>query len=264
MIVIKTKEELKKIYEAGNRLGKLFDYLKPFIKPGISTHKLDKLAEAFIRESGCIPSCLHYEGYPASICASVNDVLVHGIPSPKIILKEGDIVSIDVCNLLDGFQSDACRTFAVGKISEDDEKLISVTEECFYAGLAKAIPGNRIGDISHAIETTAKSYGFSVTEYYGGHGIGREMHEDPMILNYGRAGYGPLIREGMALCIEPMLLKGSKETVRLKDGWGEVSIDKQNTAHYENTVLITSDGPIIATIDSNVLRHLKGGNDVQG
>ncbi len=259
MIILKTKKELELIKEAGKRLGLMFDFIKDYIKPGISTKELDKLCEKFIRDSGCIPSCLNYEGYPASICASVNDVIVHGIPSPKTILKEGDIISVDVCNLLNGYQSDACRTFAVGKISEKDQMLIDVTEKCFYAGLAKAIPGNHIGDISSAIEEVAHRYGYSVTEYYGGHGIGREMHEDPIILNYGRAGTGPLIREGMALCIEPMLLAGKKHTRRLKDGWGEVSIDGRNTAHYENTVIITAEGAEIVTIDDGVTRHLMGG-----
>lgn len=264
MIILKSPRELERIKEAGNRLGKLFDYIKDYIKPGISTYEIDRLSEQFIRSTGCIPSCLNYEGYPSSICASVNEVIVHGIPSKKIILKEGDIISIDVCNLYEGFQSDACRTFAVGNISAEDQFLIDVTEKCFYAGLAKAIPGNHIGDISHAIEIVAHSYGFSLVECYGGHGIGRSMHEDPCILNFGCAGQGPLIREGMALCIEPMLMAGSSRSRRMKDGWGEVSIDGRKSAHYENTIIITKEGTEIVTCDSNVLTHLKGGNNVQG
>lgn len=260
MIDLKTSAELDKILAAGTRLGQLFDYLRPLIVPGISTYEIDQLAEKFIRSTGAIPSCLGYEGYPASICASVNDVLVHGIPSRKIILQEGDIVSVDVCNLFDGYQSDACRTFAVGRISDDDQKLIDVTEECFYEGFKMAQIGNRISDISHAIESKARSEGFALTELYGGHGIGKEMHEDPLIMNVGRPGCGPLIRPGMALCIEPMLLAGSNKTERMPDGWGEVSIDKRKTAHYENTVLITAEGPLIATVDDNVRRHLMGGN----
>lgn len=259
MIILKTSAELEKIKEAGLRLGQFFDYIEEYVKPGVSTLELDRLAEKFIRSTGAIPSCLGYEGFPNSICTSVNEVIVHGIPSKNQILKEGDIISIDVCNLYEGWQSDACRTYAVGEISKEDQLLIQTAEDCFYAGLAMAIPGNRVGDISNAIERLAKSRGFTLTELYGGHGIGREMHEEPMIMNVGRSGYGSLIRPGMSICIEPMLLAGSAKTKRLEDGWGEVSIDKGKTAHYENTVLITTSGPVIATVDKNVLRHLKGG-----
>lgn len=260
MIELKNSAELAKIAEAGRRLGQLFDYLEPLIVPGISTYEIDKLAEKFIRSTGAVPSCLGYEGYPASICASVNEVLVHGIPSRSVVLREGDIVSIDVCNLYDGFQSDACRTYAVGAVSAEDRRLIDTAEECFYEGLKAAVVGNRISDISNAVEKTARREGFALTELYGGHGIGREMHEDPLVMNVGRPGCGPLIRAGMAICIEPMLLAGSAKTKRMPDGWGEVSIDKRKTAHYENTVLITADGPVIATVDDNVRRHLKGGS----
>ena len=258
MIIIKTEKEFEKIKDAGTRLGELFDYLIPYIKPGISTYEIDKLAEKHIRASGAIQACLGYEGFPFTICASVNECLVHGFPSKNKILKNGDIISVDVVNCYNGWMSDACRTYAVGEISSRHQELIDTAEECFYAGFAMAKPGNRIGDISHAIEQVARKHGFALTEIYGGHGIGRDMHEDPMILNVGRAGYGQIIRPGMAICIEPMLLEGSAKTKRLPDGWGEVSIDKGYTAHYENTVLVTKDGPVIATVDSNVRRHLKG------
>jgi methionyl aminopeptidase len=255
MIIIKSQSEIQKMIEAGAILGHTFDLLKPFIKPGVSTLKLDKLAEKFLREQGCTPSFKGEDGFPGSICASVNDVLIHGIPSNKTVLKEGDIISIDMGNIFHGYQGDAARTYAVGVISLEAARLIQCTEECFYEAISVAKPGVHLSDLSAKISLVAAKYGYTTTKEYGGHGIGTEMHEDPFIFNYGEPGHGPLIKEGMCLACEPMIHQGSDKIRNLDDGWGVASADGKLTCHYENTFYIAADGAHITTIDENVKGH---------
>lgn len=259
-IIIRTPRELDKMIQAGNRLGQVFDRLAPEIKPGRSTYEIDKLAEQFIKETGGIPNFKLEEGYHHSICASVNDVLIHGIPDKKIILKEGDILSIDMGNKDDsGYNGDAARTFKVGNVSDEADKLIRCTEECFYKAYQVCYPGHHLYEISMAIQEVADRYGYSLIKEYGGHGIGTSMHEDPFIPNYysRELGYGPFLKAGMCIAIEPMVLQGSDKIKTLSDGWAVASADGKLACHYENDVIITENGPIITSVDSNVRRHLK-------
>lgn len=256
MIIIKSSDEIKKMEDAGRILGHVFDQLKPHVKPGVSTYELDRLAEKYIRKAGCIPSFKGEDGFPGSICASVNNMLIHGIPSKKVILHDGDILSIDMGNIYHGYQGDAARTYAVGTISDDAKRLIQATEECFYEAIKFCKPGNHLSDISASISKIAGEYGFSTTKEFGGHGIGREMHEDPFIFNYGTYGHGPILREGMCIAIEPMIHQGSDKIKILDDGWGVVSLDGKLTCHYENTIVITAEGCKILTVDENVKAHI--------
>lgn len=259
-ITIRSPREQELMIKAGNKLGEIFDRLLPEIRPGRSTWEIDKLADRFIRESGGVPNFSLEDGYHNAVCASVNEVLIHGIPSKNVILKEGDILSIDMGNKdASGYNGDACRTFAVGNISDEASKLIRCTEECFYAAYQVCYPGHHLNEISMAIQKTADKYGFSLIKDYGGHGIGTEMHEDPFIPNYysPELGLGPFLRPGMCLAIEPMVMSGTCEYITEKDGWGIVSADRKLTAHYENDIVITENGPIITSVDSNVKRHLK-------
>ncbi len=256
MIEIKTDAEIKKMIVAGKILGECFDFIKPYIVPGVSTLKLDHLAESFLRKHGCVPSFKGYDGFPGSICASVNDVLIHGIPSDKIILKEGDIISIDMGNIINGFNGDAARTYPVGKISSEAQRLIDCTQECFFKAYKEAVVGAHLSNISAKISEVATNYGYSTTKEYGGHGIGREMHEDPFIFNYGERGHGVIIRKNMCLAIEPMIHEGSCKIKNLDDGWGVSSADGKLTCHFENTIYIDDDGPHITTIDSIVKGYL--------
>ena len=256
MIYIKTDSEIQKMIEAGKILGQCFDFLKEHIKPGISTWELDHLAEKFLKHHHCIPSFKNYEGYPGSICASVNDVLIHGIPSKDIILKEGDIISIDMGNIYHGYQADAARTYGVGEISKEAQRLIECTQKCFFEAYQQAKVGNHLSDISAKISDVASEYGYSTTKEYGGHGIGKEMHEDPFIFNYGEKGHGIILRRNMCLAIEPMIHQGSNKIRQLDDGWGVASEDGKLTCHFENTIYIDNDGPHITTIDSIVEGYL--------
>lgn len=259
MIIIKSKREQELMVKAGNKLGAIFDKLAPEIRPGRSTYEIDKIAERLILESGGKPNFALEDDYHNAICASVNSTLIHGIPSKSVILKEGDILSVDMGNLDDsGYNGDACRTFAVGNISAEAQRLIRCTEECFYEAYKVCKPGRHLNEISMAIQRVADKYGYSLVREYGGHGIGKSMHEDPFIYNYysPELGLGPFLREGMCLAIEPMVLAGKREINTLKDGWGVVSVDGSLTAHYENDVVITKDGAIITSVDDNVRRHL--------
>jgi methionyl aminopeptidase len=244
--------------DAGALLGQCFDYLEPHIVPGVTTLDLDRLAENFMRAHGAKPSFKNFEGFPGSICASVNDVLIHGIPSSRIVLKEGDIVSIDMGDILHGYQGDAARTYPVGQISDDAKRLIQCTEECFYLAFSRAKAGNHLSDLSKAISEVAAKYGYSTNKDYGGHGIGREMHEDPFIYNYfdPSQGRGPVLRVGMCIAVEPMIQMGSDASIGLDDGWGVASADGRLTCHYENTLYIGEDGPHITSIDKNVKGHI--------
>jgi methionyl aminopeptidase len=212
------------------------------IEPGITTRELDATAAAIIAEAGGSASFLGYYGYPGSICASVNEEVVHGIPGERV-LQEGDIISIDVGAYIDGFHGDAAATYPVGEISPDVQALIEAAERAFDAGIALAVPGNRVGDISAAIQESIESAGYGVVRGYGGHGVGRQMHEDPSVPNYGKAGTGARLQPGMTLAIEPMLTLGNAEVEELEDGWTVVTVDRSPSAHYEHTVLITEDLP---------------------
>lgn len=224
------------------------NYCETLIKPGISTKELDILVEKFIINSGAVPACKGYEGYPASICASVNDVVVHGIPSEDCILKEGDIISIDLVVNYKGYHGDATRTYPVGEISEDKKRLIEVTKQCFFEGIKHLQVGHRLGELSHAIQEYAEKNGFSVVRELVGHGIGKSMHEPPNVPNYGKVTDGPIVTDNACLAVEPMINMGRKEVWLMEDGWGVVTRDGKCSAHYENTVHVTKDGIEILTL----------------
>jgi methionyl aminopeptidase len=247
MIIIKSPREIALMKQAGRLLAQVYEVVGPQVVPGVSTMQLNDICEKVIREGGGIPAEKGYGGYPAAICASVNEVLVHGIPSPKKILTDGDIVSLDIVVQLNGYMADACRTYPVGICPEAKLRLIKVTEQCFWNGVSKVKEGVHLGDVSHAIEMTAKMNGYSVPLEYTGHGIGSDMHEDPYIPNYGEEGTGPILKAGMTLAIEPMVMMGKNALRTLKDGWTAVSKDGQSSAHYENTLLVTKDGYEILT-----------------
>lgn len=246
MITIKSEHEIELMRKAGELVSLTHKYLKPFIKPGISTRELDRLAEEFIINHGGVPSCKGYEGFPNSLCISVNDEVVHGIPG-KRKLKNGDIVTIDMVIGYHGYQGDAAWTYMVGKISDEKKYLMEHTKRSLYEGLKQVKVGNRIGDISNAIEEYAKAHKLGVVKELVGHGIGTEMHEAPDVPNYGKKGTGVKLKEGMTICIEPMLTLGSADIGILDDDWTIVTQDGSPAAHYEHTVLVTKDGYEILT-----------------
>lgn len=231
---------------AGRVLRSCLDMLGRAIEPGITTKELDRLAEKCIRENGGLPTFKGYRGFPGSICTSPNDMVVHGIPG-KVRLKEGDILGIDVGVTMDGYIADAAETFPVGEIAEETSRLLKVTKEALMLGIEQCVIGNRVGDISHAVQTHAEANGFSVVEAMVGHGIGRDMHEDPQVPNFGPPGQGPELREGMVLAIEPMVNMGSHEIEMGDDGWAIYTRDGSLSAHFEHTVAITKQGPRILT-----------------
>ncbi len=233
--------------EAGRILDLTRQMLKEHIRPGISTHHLDQLAETHIRSLGGTPSFKGYQGFPGSICASVNEVVVHGIPSKSIILKDGDIISLDFGVYYKGYHADSASTFPVGNISDEISKLLEVTEQSLYEGLKFAKPGNRIGDISHAIEAYVKPFGYGIVEEFTGHGIGRDLHEDPFIPNYGPSNVGPVLKPGMTICVEPMVNLGTKHVRVLKDNWTTITTDHKPSAHFEHMIVITETGYEILT-----------------
>ena len=248
MVIRKSPREIALMKEAGRVVGLVFKTLEEEIVPGMSTLQIDAIVEKVMLDNDCIPAEKGYYDYPASACVSVNDTLIHGIPSNKIILREGDIVSVDIVANYKGYMADACRTFKVGIVSERAERLVKVTKEAFFEALKFVKPGNYVGDISHAIQTYVESHGYNVTRDYTGHGIGTSMHEDPSIPDYGKAGTGMKLVEGMALAIEPMVLEGRKDTRVLGDGWTVKAKDGKLTAHYENTVIVTDTGYEIITM----------------
>lgn len=248
MITIKNDIEIEYMRQAGKVVGETLAKLEEAVKPGITTAKLDRIAEEFIAKCGAKPSFKGYYGFPASICTSRNSEVVHGIPSEDIILQEGDIISIDCGAILNGYHGDAARTFPVGKVSEEAEKLIQVTKKSFFTGVEKAVVGNRLTDISSAIQQYAESFGYSVVRDYVGHGIGKEMHEDPEVPNFGRPCRGPKLIKGMVLAIEPMVNVGSYHVEVKPNGWTVVTKDNSLSAHYENTVAILDNGPEILTL----------------
>ena len=247
MIIIKSDEEIELMRQAAVPTKEMLANLADIIKPGMSTKDVDDYVEGYILKAGMKPAFKGYSGYPACACVSVNEEVVHGIPSKKRILQEGDIVSVDLGTIYKGFYSDAARTYPVGKISEEHQKLIEVAEQSFFNGIFYARKGNRLGDISHAIQETVEAAGFSVIRDYVGHGVGRNMHEDPMIPNYGKANHGPQLVPGMVLAIEPMIATGDYQVKVLPDGWTAVTKDKGFAAHYENTIVITDGDPILLT-----------------
>lgn len=247
MITLRSKQEIALMRESGKIVAEAHAAVKEAIRPGISTMELDKIAHDVIIKHKAQPSFLGYNGFPASICASPNEVVVHGIPSEKTILKEGDIISIDIGAYKNGYHGDSAKTHPVGKISEEDEKLIRETRNSFYKGIEHAIAGNRLSDISHAIQSHVEAYGYSVVRDLVGHGVGRNLHEDPAIPNYGPPGKGPKLQNGMVLAIEPMINQGTYEVHVLLDNWTVVTDDKKRSAHYEHTIAITEDGPQILT-----------------
>jgi methionyl aminopeptidase len=246
MITIKSKREIELMREAGLMVSKTHKYLKPYIKEGITTKELDKLAYDFIVSMGGVATCKGYEGFPATLCTSVNDEVVHGIPNNRK-LKKGDIITIDMVIGYKGYQGDAAWTYKVGEVSEEKEYLMEHTEKALYEGIKEVKAGARVGDISYAIEKYAKKYNLGVVEELCGHGIGRDMHEDPNVPNYGEKNTGPLLKEGMVICIEPMLNLGTKDIYQLNDGWTIKTCDGKPAAHYEHTVLVTKDGYEILT-----------------
>ena len=246
MINIKSDHEIELLRIAGSIVYQTHQYLKPFIKEGITTKELDTLAEDFIRSKGATPSCKGYHGFPATLCTSINDEVVHGIPSGRK-LKNGDIITLDICACYKGYHGDSAWTYTVGEVSEDVKHLMKGTHEALFAGLSQVKPGNRIGDISNAVETVAKKYHLGVVRELCGHGVGHDLHEDPDIPNYGKAGTGPLIKEGMVFAVEPMLNLGDRDVCMLDDGWTIVTYDESYSAHFEHTVLVTKDGYEILT-----------------
>ncbi len=241
-VTIKSPREIELMREAGRILAQVHDELGKIVRPGISTYEIDKEGERLIRSFGCIPSFLNYEGYPASICVSVNEEVVHGIPSKRRILKDGDIVSLDAGVIYKGYHSDAARTHAVGNIDAKAAKLIEVTRQSFFEGIKFAKAGNHLHDISNAIGAYAQSFGYGVVRDLVGHGIGTHLHEDPQIPNYSQKSRGVRLEAGMTLAIEPMINAGTYKVSWLDDGWTVVTRDGRLSAHYENTVLITEDG----------------------
>jgi methionyl aminopeptidase len=244
---IKSDTELEYMRSAGKVVADTLAMIEKVIKPGITTAEIDKLAEEFILAQGAIPSFKGYGGFPGSICASVNDVVIHGIPN-NTVLVEGDIISVDCGAILNGYHGDAARTFPVGSISKEAQHLIDVTKESFFKGIEKAVVGNRLTDISAAIQEHAESFGYSVVRDFVGHGIGTSMHEDPQVPNYGTAGKGPKLVHGVVLAIEPMINMGNYKVKIKPDGWTVVTSDGKLAAHYENTVAITNDGVEILTL----------------
>lgn len=246
MIILKSKAEIEIMREAGRIVALTHQELAKAVKPGVTTKQLDELAETFIRSKGAIPSFKGYGGFPGSICASVNEELVHGIPG-KRMLQEGDIISLDIGAQFEGYHGDSAWTYGVGNISEEDQRLMKVTEESLFKGLEKAMPGARLTDISHAIQVHAEGAGFTIVREYVGHGVGRGLHEDPQIPNYGAPDRGPRLKPGMVLAIEPMVNAGERYVRTLADNWTVVTVDGKNCTHYEHTIAITEDGYEILT-----------------
>ena len=248
MITLKTAREIALMKHAGHIVALVFEEVKKMLKPGISTADIDEVARNVIKSNGAIPTFKGYGDFPGNVCVSVNDTLIHGIPSHKEILKPGDIVSVDVGATYKGYVADAARTFIVPPVTERAQRLVETTEASFwYAVKNFAKPGNRLGDISHAIQTYVESRGYTLTREFTGHGVGHKLHEDPMIPNVGEAGTGPLLRRGMCLAIEPMVNEGKVDLIVLKDGWTTKTKDGLLSSHYENSLVITEDGFEILT-----------------
>lgn len=247
MITLKSKEEIEKMRVAGQVVASALTEIAASIVPGITTLEIDQMAEMLLVKYGAISSFKNYRGYPNVVCVAVNEEVVHGIPGPKC-LEEGDIIGVDLGAIVDGYHGDSAISIPVGKISPDAQKLLRITREALFAGIKKAVPGNRLSDISNAIQQYAEKHHFSVVRDLVGHGIGKEMHEEPQVPNFGRPGKGPVLQEGMTLAIEPMVNAGGHKVESLWDHWTVITKDKSLSAHFEHTVAITKDGPDILTL----------------
>ena len=248
-ITIKTDEEIDLMRQSGQLLAKVHEELHAAVRPGISTLELDEIGEKTIRALGGIPNCKNYEGFPASVCISVNDEVVHGIPSADRILQEGDIVTFDTGLIYKGYHSDAARTWGVGRISDEAQKLIDITRESFFEGIKKARAGNRLHEISKAIDDYIRPYGYGIVRELTGHGIGTHLHEDPIVPNYKQLRRGVKLQKGMTICVEPMITMGDRRVGWLDDDWTVVTLDGSLAAHYENTIAITDGEPEILTLE---------------
>jgi len=247
VIVCRSAAELERMREAGRLVGEVLTELAAHVAPGVTTAALDELAERRIRKAGATPAFKGYHGYPATICASINEEVIHGIPSGRRVLNEGDVISIDVGASLDGYFGDSAITLAVGQVTEEAATLLRVTDESLYKAIEAVKLGGRISDIGHAVQRHVEAYGFSVVREFVGHGIGQKMHEEPQVPNYGEPGRGPRLTEGMVLAIEPMVNAGKPAVKVLADGWTAVTRDGSLSAHFEHTVAVTADGPLILT-----------------
>src|ERR1700748_3253947 len=247
-IQIKSPEQVDRMYAAGQVVARTLEILRDAVRPGVSTAELDAIAEREIRAAGAVPSFLGYFGYPASICTSVNEQVVHGIPSRDQVLRAGDVISIDCGAILDGWHGDSAVSVGVGAIDPRDQAMLDACEAAMWAGIAQAVQGKRLSDISHAVEKSARGSGnYGLIREYTGHGIGTEMHMEPVVRNYGPPGQGPRLRSGMALAIEPMITRGERHVVELDDGWTVITTDGSRAAHFEHTVAITTEGPWVLT-----------------
>lgn len=249
MIYLKTPQEMEQMRKACDLVSRTLGEMAKWISPGVTTHRLDTIAREFILDNGGRPACLGYQGFPGTLCIEVNETVVHGFPS-NYMLREGDIVGLDTVAELDGYNGDQCYTFAVGEISEEKMALCRTTKESLYVGIEACVPGKRIGDISNAVQTYCEKRGYSIVREMCGHGIGKRMHEDPEIPNYGRRGIGPIIKDGMCLCIEPMVNMGSRNIVIESDGWTCRTRDRKPSAHYEHTLaIIDGKTEVLTTFD---------------
>ncbi len=250
MIFLKTDEEIELMRDSNLLLGKTLAEVAKVIAPGVTTKQLDKVAYEYICDNGGIPSCLGYEGFPATLCTSVNEQVVHGIPSDNVVLKDGDIVSVDTCVLKNGFHSDSAYTFPVGEISEEVRNLLKTTKESLFEGVAQAVAGHRLGDIGSAVQTYCETRGYSVVREFVGHGIGHDMHEQPEVPNYGKRGNGIVLKEGMVLAIEPMICMGRRNLILEDDGWTARTADRKPAAHYEFSVAVRKGkADVLSTFD---------------
>jgi len=247
MIHVKSEKEIDLMREPCKIVRDTLEFVGSRIQAGMTTKEVDELVERFIRASGAYPSCLGYGGFPASACISVNEMVVHGIPDDRVI-KEGDIVSVDLCAYKNGYHGDACRTFCIGEVAPEVKQLVKVTEECFFKAIKGLRAGTPLYDIGYAVQKHAESHGYGVIRSYTGHGIGKEMHEDPSVPNYGRKGTGVRLKAGTVLCVEPMIAMGSWKVRLLDDGWGAVTMDGKPAAHYENTLVVREDGVELLTL----------------
>jgi len=248
MIELRNSEEIKALAESGRVVGEVLKRIKEFVRPGITTKDIDDLAMKCVKETGARPAFLGYRGYPAAVCVSVNSEVIHGIPSRKRVIKDGDIVSVDFGAELNGFYGDAAISVAAGTASKTAQKLMRITEEALYRGIEMAVPGNRLSDISSAIQRHVEENGFSVVRDFVGHGIGKKLHEDPPVPNFGKPGQGPLLEKGMVLAIEPMVNEKGWQVVMLDDEWTVVTADSGLSAHYEHTIAVTEKAPLILTL----------------
>ncbi len=248
MIELRNSEEIKAIARSGKIVGKVLQRIKEFVRPGITTKDIDDLAMKSVKEMGARPAFLGYHGYPAAVCVSVNSEVIHGIPSRKRIIKAGDIVSVDFGVELNGFYGDAAISVAAGTVSNTAKKLLRVTEEALYKGIAMAVPGNRVSDISNAIQCHVEENGFSVVRDFVGHGIGKKLHEEPPVPNFGKPGQGPVLEAGMVLAIEPMVNEKGWQVIMLDDEWTVKTADSGLSAHYEHTIAVTEKEPLILTL----------------